>query len=85
MVNNFHGFQKISNFKGHVKPFARKAKTALFLAVFLRLENLQVAIHSFHCLRTWRKATRKKFHCCYGVIFVQNRNILGLVQTPNFS
>ena len=29
-----------------------------------------------------RKATRKE---SIGVIFVQNRNILGLVQTPNFS
>ena len=68
-MNNSRGFQKNSNFKGHVKPLGRKANTAIFL----------------HCLCTWRKATGKKFHCWYGVIFGQNRNILGLVQPPNFS
>lgn len=84
MANNFRGFQKNSSFKGHVKPLARKANTAIFFAFFLSRENLQVAIPGFHCLRTWRKAS-VKFHCFCGVIFVQNRNILGLVQTPNFS
>ena len=56
-----------------------------YFSIFLRRKNLQVAIPSFHCLRKWRKVTGKKFHCYYGVIFVQNRNTLGLVQTPNFS
>ena len=33
MVNNFRGFQKMSNFKGHIKPLARKANSK-FLAFF---------------------------------------------------
>ena len=85
MVNNFHGFQKFWISRGTSSHSQGKQTQHYFWQFFLRRENLQVAIHSFHCLRTWRKATGKKFHCCYGLIFVQNRNILGLVQTPNFS
>ena len=66
-------------FQGARQAIRKESKHSIIFGSFFASCDPQFSLSSYMA-----KGNRKKV-VCYGLIFVQNRNILGLVQTPNFS